>query len=123
MDLPLAFTYRKNDGYLNFNAISVYKMYIDFSIKILERHFLNDKQILTRLFQIILTLEGLVIIKAHTYLKVQSRKLYNKKYMIASTQITNTEICAFIALNLRVLDFKLLSRKDLFINRKDNRNC
>ena len=43
--------------------------------------------------------------------------------MIASTQITNTEICAFIALNLRVLDFKLLSRKDLFINRKDNRNC
>ena len=52
------------------------------------------------------------------YLKVQSCKLYNNKYMIASTQITNTEIFAFIA----VLVFKLLSRKVLFINRKDNRN-
>ena len=51
-------------------------------------------------------------------LKVQSCKLYNSKYMIASTQITNTEIFAFIA----VLVFKLLSRKVLFINRKDNRN-
>ena len=39
--------------------------------------------------------------------------------MIASTQITNTEIFAFIA----VLVFKLLSCKVLFINRKDNRNC
>ena len=39
--------------------------------------------------------------------------------MIASTQITNTEIFAFIA----VLVFKLLSRKVLFMNRKDNRNC
>ena len=38
---------------------------------------------------------------------------------MASTQITNTEIFAFIA----VLVFKLLSRKVLFINRKDNRNC
>ena len=36
--------------------------------------------------------------------------------MIALTQITNTEIFAFIA----VLVFKLLSRKVLFINRKDN---
>ena len=52
-------------------------------------------------------------------LKVQSCKLYNNKYKIASTQITNTEIFAFIA----VLVFKLLSRKVLFINRKDNRNC
>ena len=34
--------------------------------------------------------------------------------MITSTQITNTEIFAFIA----VLTFKLLSRKLLFINRK-----
>ena len=40
-------------------------------------------------------------------LKVQSCKLYNNKYMIASTQITNTEIFAFRA----VLVFKLLSRK------------
>ena len=30
------------------------------------------------------------------WLKVQSCKLYNNKYMIASTQITNTEIFAFI---------------------------
>ena len=46
-------------------------------------------------------------------------KLYNDKYMIALTQITNTEMFAFIA----VLVFKLMSRKILFINRKDNRNC
>ena len=39
--------------------------------------------------------------------------------MIASTQITNTEIFAFIAF----LVFKLSSRKVLFINWKDNRNC
>ena len=39
--------------------------------------------------------------------------------MITSTQITNTEIFAFIA----VLVFKLLSRKVLFIDRKDKRNC
>ena len=38
--------------------------------------------------------------------------------MIALAQITNTGIFAFIA----VLVFKLLSRKALFINRKDNRN-
>ena len=52
-------------------------------------------------------------------LKVQSCKSYNNKYLIASTQITSNEIFAFIA----VLVFKLLSRKVLFINRKDNRNC
>ena len=39
--------------------------------------------------------------------------------MIASTQITNTENFVFIA----VLVFKLLSRKYLFKNRKDNKNC
>ena len=39
--------------------------------------------------------------------------------MIASTQIINIEILAFIA----ILVFKLLSRKALFINRKDNTNC
>ena len=54
-----------------------------------------------------------------TNLKVQSCKLYNSKYMIASPQITNTEIFAFIS----PLIFKLLSRKVLFINRKDNGNC
>ena len=38
-DPTLAFTYRKNDGYFNFNAISVYKIHIDFWIKILEGVF------------------------------------------------------------------------------------
>ena len=52
-------------------------------------------------------------------LKVQSCKLCNNKYVIASAQLTNTEIFAFIT----VLVFKLLSRKVLFISRKDNRNC
>ena len=52
-------------------------------------------------------------------LKFQLWKLYNNKYMIASTQITRTEISAFMA----VLVFKLLDRKVLLINRKDNRNC
>ena len=37
--------------------------------------------------------------------------------MIAATQITNTEVFAFIA----VLIFKLLRCKVLFINEKDNR--
>ena len=50
------------------------------------------------------------------FLKVQSCRLYKKKYMIASTQITSYEIFTFIA----VLVFKLLRRKVLFINRKDN---
>ena len=39
--------------------------------------------------------------------------------MIASAQITNTDIFAFTA----ILAFKLWSRKVLFINRKGNRNC
>ena len=39
--------------------------------------------------------------------------------MIASTQITNTEIFAYTA----ALVFKLLSCKVLYTNRKDNRNC
>ena len=52
-------------------------------------------------------------------LKVQSCKLCNNKYMIASTQTGSTEIFAFMA----VLVFKLLRRKVLFINRKDKRNC
>ena len=39
--------------------------------------------------------------------------------MIVSIHITNTEIFTFIA----VLVFKLLSRKVLFINRKNKRNC
>ena len=51
------------------------------------------------------------------HLKVQSSKLCNNKYTIASAQMTNTESFAFIA----ILVFKLLSRKVLFINRKDNK--
>ena len=39
--------------------------------------------------------------------------------MIASTQITNNEIFAFIA----AFVFKLLSHNVLLINRKGNRNC
>ena len=50
-------------------------------------------------------------------LKVQPCKLYKNKYLIASTQIKNSEIFAFIA----VLAFKLLSREVLFINRKKRR--
>ena len=46
-------------------------------------------------------------------LEVQSRKLYNNKYFY-----TNNKKC-----NFRILVFKLLGRKVLFINRKDNRNC
>ena len=48
-------------------------------------------------------------------LKIQSCKLYNNKYVIASTQRTNIGIFAFIA----NLVFKLLSRKVLFIKRKE----
>ena len=39
--------------------------------------------------------------------------------MIVSTQITNTELFAFIA----VLAFKVLSSKVMFVTKKDNRNC
>ena len=39
--------------------------------------------------------------------------------MIASAQITNTEIFEFIA----VLNFKLLRGRVLFVNRKNYRNC
>ena len=49
-------------------------------------------------------------------LAVQSCKLHDKKNMIASTQITNTEMFAFIPVPV----FKFLNRKVLFINRKDN---
>ena len=66
-----------------------------------------------------LTLKYLVVAKGHGYLKVHPCKLYNNKYMIASAQITNTEIFAFIA----VLVFNLLRDKVLLLNRKDNRNC
>ena len=56
LDQPLAYTYRKNDGNFNFNAISVYKVYIDFWIKLLESLFVNDKQMLTEWFKSFLTL-------------------------------------------------------------------
>ena len=47
-------------------------------------------------------------------LKVLSWKLCNNKYMIASTQITNTEIFASIA----ALVYKLFSRKEGYFLRK-----
>ena len=60
------------------------------------------------------------VVKKPRWFKVQSCKLYNKKYMIASTQITNITVLAFIAV---LVLFNLLSRKVLLINRKDNRKC
>ena len=62
--LPLG----KCDGNFNFNAISVYKVYIDFYIKILGKLFSSDKQMLTKCFKSFLTLKGVVVTKAHTYL-------------------------------------------------------
>ena len=55
----------------------------------------------------------------YIFLKKPSCKLYNNKSMIISTQITNTDVFAFIAF----LVFELLSRKILFVNRKNNSNC
>ena len=86
--------------------------------------FMNSFHVKFYFFNLLTSKGSLKIWKAFIklnefHLKVQSCKLYNGKYMIASTQITNTEIFAFIA----VLVFKLLGRKVLFINRKDNRNC
>ena len=53
-------------------------------------------------------------LKIHFYsLKVQSCKLCKNKYMIASTQITNTKVFAFVALPV----FKLLSHNVLIIER------
>ena len=50
---------------------------------------------------------------------VQSCKLYNNKYMIASAQITRTEITSTeIFVFIAVLVFQLLNLKVLFINRK-----
>ena len=51
--------------------------------------------------------------------KVQSRKLYNDRYVIALAQITNTEIFPFKA----VVVFNLLNHEVLFTNRKDSGNC
>ena len=50
---------------------------------------------------------------------VQSWELFINKYMITSTQITNTEIFTFLA----VLVFELFSRKILFMKRENNWNC
>ena len=50
---------------------------------------------------------------------VQSYKLYNNKYVIASAQITRTEITSTeIFVFIAVLVFQLLNLKVLFINRK-----
>ena len=53
------------------------------------------------------------------WLKVKSCKWYDNKYMITSTQITNTQIFAIIV----ALVLKILSHIVLLINRKDNRDC
>ena len=50
---------------------------------------------------------------------MQSCKLCINKQMIALTDITNTEMFAFIAVPV----FKLLICNVLFINIKHNRNC
>ena len=79
--------------------------------------------LITHLFQVIKTFPKKDFEFEHLatfqILKIQPCKLYNDKYRIPSTQITNTEIFAFIAVRV----FKLLSCKALLINRKDNRNC
>ena len=64
-------------------------------------------------FNILLFLSDIAVI-----LKIQSFKLCNNKYIIVSTQITNTELFALIY----DLIFKLLSRTVLFKNKKNNRN-
>ena len=64
-------------------------------------------------------LDVLEIKMVTSLLKVQSCRLYNNKYMIASTQKTNNETFAVVA----VLVFKLLTLQVLFTNRKDNINC
>ena len=51
-------------------------------------------------------------------LKVQLCKLHSNKFMIALTQITNTEIFPLIAF----VCCKLLGRKVQFINKKDDRD-
>ena len=57
LDPPLAFTYRRDDGYFSFNTIFVDKVYyIDFWIEILGTLFGNDKQILIEYFKSFLTL-------------------------------------------------------------------
>ena len=53
-------------------------------------------------------------IRCLLFLKVLSCKLYNKKHMIALTQVTNTEIFALIS----VVVLQLLSCKVLFTNEK-----
>ena len=57
--------------------------------------------------------------RAPLYLKGTVMKLYNNKYIIASTQVTNTKTFAFIA----VVVFELLSHKVLFKTEEDNRSC
>ena len=86
LDPFLAFAHRKKDGNFNINAISVYKVYIDFWIKILGRLFLNDKQIFTECFKSFLTLEALVVTKAHTYLNQTSQLEFACSKLTIGTQ-------------------------------------
>ena len=59
------------------------------------------------------------IVDTPVNLKGTIMQIMCNKYMVPSTEIRNTGIFTFIA----VLVFKLLSRKVLFANRNDNRNC
>ena len=56
LDPPLTFSSPIGEMIVTFNAISVYKVYIDFWIKMLGRLFVNDKQILAECFKSFLTL-------------------------------------------------------------------
>ena len=61
LDPPLAFTYRKKDGYFTLitNAFSVRKVYIDFWMKIWGSLSVNGKQILMECFKSFLKAAGL----------------------------------------------------------------
>ena len=58
------------------------------------------------------------VVACNFFLKLQSCNSCNNKHMMTLIQISNTETFAFKV----ILVFELLSRKVLFINKKDNRN-
>ena len=65
------------------HRINVNQALLEFSGKVIHNYLTNFSE--------------LNYTKPKLKLKVQSGKSYNNKYMIASTEITNTEILAFIA--------------------------
>ena len=82
------------------NFITFYGRVIRTSVKFLcTENYLSysvDAQLILNRFIFLKSFEG-------SALKVQSCKSYNSKYMVASTQITNTEIFAFIAVQVFTL--------------------